>query len=170
MTFGTPQDPGAGGDSFAYKEHLGELVVIEVLGVRPQVQTKAGVADAISANVTVIAGAEPGRIYTDALLFGSVAFNQIKGNVGQRVLVRVAQGQAQPGKSAPWVLDTNVTAEEQQHALAVLASSSMGQPATAGAPAQGYQPAPAQYPAPPPAAAPQYAVPPAPAPAPPQSF
>lgn len=159
MPFIPPAPPGAGGDTFACNEHVGELVVIDVLEAKEGVSTKNGTANAISANVTVIKGAEPGRRFVDALVFGSVVFNQLKGLVGQRTLVRIGQGVPTGSNTPPWIVDPNVTAEEVAQAEAMLVQQSMATPAPAVPPAaQAYQPPPAPgYPAPvgPPAAAAQ---------------
>jgi hypothetical protein len=41
----------------------------------------------------------------DGILFFNVALkNALKNKVGQKVLARIGQGTAKPGKSAPWIL------------------------------------------------------------------
>ena len=43
--------------------------------------------------------------YTESVLFFNVALkNALKTKIGQKVLARIGQGTAKPGKSAPWIL------------------------------------------------------------------
>jgi hypothetical protein len=63
--------------------------------------TVHGETDAIEVNVTNL---DTGEMH-DRLLFFNVALkNALKNKVGQKVLARIGQGTAKPGKSAPWIL------------------------------------------------------------------
>ena len=73
------------------------------------------------------------------MLFFNVALkNSLKSKIGQKVLARIGQGAAKPGKSAPWILlDATGDAEAVAKANAFIA----GAPAVASAPAAAAAPA-----------------------------
>lgn len=101
--FSPPPPPGAEGDNFEVKAHKDALVFIEVLGTKLVEGTKFGDKDAIRANVVVLDGDNKGAEYSDALLFPSVIYGQLKGMVGQKVLARIGQGENKKG-NPPWLL------------------------------------------------------------------
>jgi hypothetical protein len=45
-----------------------------------------------------------GEIHEGLLFFNVALKNALKNKVGQKVLARIGQGTAKPGKSAPWIL------------------------------------------------------------------
>lgn len=100
--FAAPAAPSGG---IELKEHLGSLLLVEVLAQEHGVNTAHGPADPVRANIAVIEGTKAGETYDDALLFPKVLISQLKGQVGQKVLGRLGQGTAKPGQSAPWVLN-----------------------------------------------------------------
>ena len=60
-----------------------------------------GETDAIEVNVTNL---DTGEIHEGLLFFNVALKNALKNKVGQKVLARIGQGTAKPGKSAPWIL------------------------------------------------------------------
>lgn len=92
-------------EMFEIKKHLGALCLIAVNEYLPSFTTSAGTSPAIKAEVAVIDGPGAGARYPDAMFFGRKIVPQMKGSVGSTILARIAQGQAQPGKGAPWQLD-----------------------------------------------------------------
>lgn len=101
-SFSTPAPPSGG---FAMKDHLGSLILVEVLATKEGLQTANGPADVITGNVAVLDGSGAGDTYDDTILFGKVVYGQLKNSVGQKVLGRVAQGTAKGNQSPPWILN-----------------------------------------------------------------
>lgn len=128
MTFAAPAAPGEG---IQFKEHIGALVLIDVLGFEEKIKTSFGDNDAVRANVHVIEGAGAGESYEDTLIFPRLLVSQTKKSIGQKVLGRLGQGNAKPGQSAPWILaeasaDDIAKAESwvAQHAPSVTSAAS----------------------------------------------
>lgn len=97
-TFTSPAAASAG---ITYADHLGHLLIIEVLRYEPTVATSLGDKDAIGATVHDV---DLGTTAEDALLFPKVLVASLKNRVGQTVLATLTQGVAKPGQSAPWTL------------------------------------------------------------------
>lgn len=108
MTFAAPAAPG---DGIQFKDHLGALLLIEVLGFEEKIKTSFGENDAVRANVHVIDGPGEGDSYDDTLIFPRLLVSQTKKAIGQKILGRLGQGNAKPGQSAPWLLN-EATAED----------------------------------------------------------
>lgn len=113
---------GSGGDLFKNKDHLGKLLLIRVLSVERGVKTDAGESDAIKANVVVLTkddGKTPLKEpleFNGTLLFGKVIFSQLStADTSKWILATLEQGEAKPGKSAPWELEAG---NEKQAAIA----------------------------------------------------
>lgn len=130
--------PPSGGITWA--DHKGALLIIEPLSFEQGIQTAFGDADAVKANVYVLTGPDTAEEYPEALIFPKLLASQAKANIGKKVVGRLAQGQAKPGQSAPWMLDP-ATPEDIEKAKGYLAS-------------RGVTPAPAAHEAAPGAAAP----------------
>jgi hypothetical protein len=90
-----------GGDQPKVADLANKLLIIEPTEYKGSINTVHGETDAIEVNVTNL---DTGEIH-DGLLFFNVALkNALKNKVGQKVLARIGQGTAKPGKSAPWIL------------------------------------------------------------------
>lgn len=111
----------------------GALLIIDVKSVETGIRTLHGDSDAVRADVTVIDGTQTGTVYTDTLVFPKVLQSQLRGNVGQKVLGRLGQGQAKPGQSAPWLL-SEATADDTKTAMDWLNRNSLSTPAQAQPP------------------------------------
>jgi len=78
-----------------------QLLIIEPIEYKASIETVHGATDAIEVNVTNL---ETGQIHEGILFFNVALKNALKNKVGQKVLARIGQGTAKPGKSAPWIL------------------------------------------------------------------
>lgn len=104
MTDTPAWDNPAESEFFVIKDHVGSLCLIAVNGFTAQMATQNGFRDTVHAEIAVIDGPNTGKRYPEALLFGAKLNPQIKGKIGRVVLGRIALGQAQAGKNAPYVL------------------------------------------------------------------
>lgn len=95
----------AEGDRIEWDQNLGKLLVIEPQSLETGVETVHGAGDAIKADVHVITGPGTADDYNAVLIFPRMLQSQLKGNIGRKVVGRLAKGQAKPGKSAPWILN-----------------------------------------------------------------
>ena len=101
--FATPS--AALGDEFKPAAHVGELLLIDVVEHVETMTTEFGETRPIRCNIAVLDGEHKGDVAHDTMLFGIALVNSLKGNVGKKVLGRLGQGVAKPGRSAPWILD-----------------------------------------------------------------
>ena len=79
----------------------GQLLIITPLDYRKDIDTVNGKADAISCDVVNL---DTNEQHSDVLFFNIAIRNALKNLIGQKVLCRIQQGVAKPGKTAPWVL------------------------------------------------------------------
>src|SRR5690606_34314659 len=116
--------------------------------------TVHGPTSYVEAKIIILDGPNAGQVNDAARLFGSVLVNSTKGFVGsgKPVLGRFAQGTAQKGKNAPWILEKHNGTTDPQLAMNWIngQAQSAFPTATAPAPAQ-------QWPGDAPAAAPTQA-------------
>ena len=77
-------------------------MIIEPIEYKVGIQTVHGETDAIEVNLVDL---DNGKTYNNVLFFNVALKNALKAKVGQKVLARIGQGQAKPGKSAPWILN-----------------------------------------------------------------
>lgn len=108
-------DPGTPGSPFDYNDYNGSLLLFEVIGLEdhiPTINTKPGEkSPAVRADLYVLDGPHTGKQHIDALVFPKILQSQLRRMVGQRVLGRLTQGVAQPGKNAPWTLTPATAAD-----------------------------------------------------------
>jgi hypothetical protein len=102
--FETPGSPTNTSDRVQWEDLNGCLLIIDVHDVIRDITTVHGVADAISADVSVVDGQGAGQTYKDILVFPRVLKGQLEERIGKRVLGRLGQGEAKGGKTAPWRL------------------------------------------------------------------
>lgn len=101
MTFAAPDTPSEGG-SVKVADLAGHLLIIEPLEYKTEIQTVHGPTDAVAVNLVDL---DANNNRHDNVLFFNVALkNALRNKVGQKVLARIGQGTAKPGKSAPWIL------------------------------------------------------------------
>lgn len=101
MTFAAPDTPSEGG-SVKVADLAGQLLIIEPIEYKTEIQTVHGATDAVAVNIVNL---DANNSRHDNVLFFNVALkNALRNKVGQKVLARIGQGTAKPGKSAPWIL------------------------------------------------------------------
>ena len=90
-------------------ENLGRLMLISPKEVLASVPTIHGDKEALVADVTFLDTTGKGKheTHTDVRIFQGVLIGKLKTSIGKPmpVLGTLAKGQAQKGKSAPWVID-----------------------------------------------------------------
>jgi hypothetical protein len=137
MAFDRPDAPGRDSDApqFDQKEHLGDLLVLQVQDVKRGMETSFGPADVIVADVHVV---EPdGTVsasYPETFLFGTVLFSQLREKRGRTVLGVLEQGEKKPGKNAPWRLADATDAQEAVALRAMASKPDAAEPESAAPP------------------------------------
>jgi hypothetical protein len=106
-TFMAPQT--GGGDKLPVADVNGHFVLIHLSSYEENITTSNGPANAVRCNV---ADLSTGTHHLDVLWFPKVIVGSLRNQIGQLVLAKVAQGVAQPGKSAPWILEDASTNPE----------------------------------------------------------
>lgn len=97
--------PGAQGSSIEWNDLKGRLLLISPEEVVKGMDTVNGPSDCVIGHMVVLDGPDAGEEYPDAHIFGRVMVGQLRRKIGEKVAGRLAQGQAQPGKNAPWILE-----------------------------------------------------------------
>lgn len=105
----------------------GHLLILEPLEYKTGIQTVHGEADAIEVRINDL---DTGFNHESVLFFNVALKNALKTKVGQKVLARIGQGTAKPGKSAPWILvDATGDADAVAKANAFIAGGGAQAPA-----------------------------------------
>ena len=115
----------------------GQLLIFKPIEYRSGIETVNGPADAISCDIINL---DTNQEYSDVLFFNIAIRNALRPLIGQRVLGRIQQGVAKPGKTAPWII---VDASADQAAIAKASAYKSGTattPAAAPAAAGGVPP------------------------------
>ena len=99
MTFSAPSSST---ESVKVADLAGALLIIEPIEHKVGIQTVHGETDAIEVNLVDL---DNNKTYNNVLFFNVALKNALKAKVGQKVLARIGQGVAKPGKSAPWILN-----------------------------------------------------------------
>jgi hypothetical protein len=109
----------------------GQLLIITPTDYKTGIKTVHGDAEAVE--VTLV-NLDTDKTYDSVLFFNVALRNSLKQKIGQKVLARIGQGTAKPGKSAPWILlDATTDAAALAKANAYLGSAPASAPATAPA-------------------------------------
>ena len=121
--------PSSNTESVKVADLNGHLLILEPMEYKTGIPTVHGDADEIEVNINDL---DTGQSHQSVLFFNVALKNSLKSKIGQKVLARIGQGAAKPGKSAPWILlDATGDAEAVAKANAFIA----GAPAVASAPA-----------------------------------
>lgn len=123
-TFDAFVDPAEGGDNWKIADALGELLLITPTGLEEDIETVHGSADAIKADVVVINEKKPSKSeeHSGVLIFQAFLKSSLKPSIGKgRVVARLGKGEAQKGKSAPYILEA-ADAEDKSLAMDYLKS------------------------------------------------
>ena len=121
--------PSSNTESVKVADLNGHLLILEPIEYKTGIPTVHGDADAIEVRINDL---DTGFNHDSVLFFNVALKNALKSKVGQKVLARIGQGTAKPGKSAPWIL---VDATGDADAVAKANAFIAGSPAVASAPA-----------------------------------
>ena len=110
----------------------GQLLIITPTDYKTGIKTIHGDAEAVEVSLVNL---DDNKNYDGVLFFNVALRNSLKQKIGQKVLARIGQGTAKPGKSAPWILlDATTDPAALAKANAYLGSAPVAA-ATAAAPA-----------------------------------
>lgn len=91
----------SGGDSFSAADAQGHALIIKPIEHIASMPTVNGDSAAIKIDVVDLT---TGQFHESVLWFPKVLASTLQSQVGKLVLAMVTQGEAKPGKSAPWIL------------------------------------------------------------------
>ena len=129
--------PSTSTESVKVADLNGHLLIIEPIEYKTGITTVHGDADAIEVRINDL---DTNTSHESVLFFNVALKNALKTKIGQKVLARIGQGTAKPGKSAPWILvDATGDADAVAKANAFIAGAVA--PAVAPAPANINDPA-----------------------------
>ena len=132
MTFAAPSNEN---ENVKVADLANHLLIITPVEYKTGIQTVHGSAEAVEVNVVDL---DTNKEHTSLLWFNVVLRNSLKTKIGQKVLARIGQGSAKPGKSAPWILvDATADATAVAKANAYLGSAPAAPAAPAAAAAVG---------------------------------
>ena len=107
----------------------GHLLILEPTEYKTGIQTVHGEADAIEVRIVDL---DTNQTHESVLFFNVALKNSLKTKIGQKVLARIGQGVAKPGKSAPWILvDATADAAAVAKANAFISGAATAAPAAA---------------------------------------
>jgi hypothetical protein len=117
-----------GGDQPKVADLANQLLIIEPTEYKASINTVHGETDAVEVRVINI---DTGEIHSELLFFNVALKNALKNKIGQKVLARIGQGTAKPGKSAPWILiDATGNPADLAKANAFVSAAAGREPAT----------------------------------------
>ena len=130
MTFAAPSNAS---ESVKVADLAGHLLIITPTEYKTGIQTVHGLAEAVEDEVVDL---DTKQTYGSVLWFNVALRNALKNKIGQKVLARIGQGAAKPGKSAPWILvdatgDANAVALANAHLSAAPTPTPVATPAPA---------------------------------------
>ena len=99
MAFSAPSSSNT--DSVKVADLNGHLLIIEPTEYKTGIATVHGDADAIEVRINDL---DTGQTHESVLFFNVALKSALRSKIGQKVLARIGQGVAKPGKSAPWIL------------------------------------------------------------------
>lgn len=98
MTFTAPSTSN---ESVKVADLAGQLLIITPVEYKTGIQTVHGKADAIEVNIVNL---DTNKTHDSVLFFNVALKSALKSKINEKVLARIGQGSAKPGKSAPWIL------------------------------------------------------------------
>ena len=99
MTFASPGNTSS--ESVKVADLANHLLIITPVEYKTGIQTVHGIAEAVEVNVYDL---DTNTSHNSLLWFNIALRNALKTKLNQKVLARIGQGPAKPGKSAPWIL------------------------------------------------------------------
>jgi hypothetical protein len=128
MTF-SPPSMNESGPKVA--DLAGQLLIITPTDYKVGIKTIHGDAEAVEVSLVNL---DTNKTYDSVLFFNVALRSALKQKIGQKVLARIGQGTAKPGKSAPWILlDATTDQAALAKANAYLATASAPAAATPAA-------------------------------------
>lgn len=124
MTF-SPPSMNESGPKVA--DLAGQLLIITPTEYKTGIKTIHGDAEAVEVSLVNL---DTNKTYDSVLFFNVALRNSLKQKIGQKVLARIGQGTAKPGKSAPWIL-LDATTDQAALAKANAYLNTASAPATA---------------------------------------
>jgi hypothetical protein len=119
MTFASPGNTSS--ESVKVAELANHLLIITPIEYKIGIQTVHGIAEAVEVNVYDL---DTNTEHNSLLWFNVALRNALKTKINQKILARIGQGSAKPGKSAPWILlDATTDAAAITRANAYLAAT-----------------------------------------------
>ena len=125
MTFAAPSTQS---ESVKVADLAGHLLIITPTEYKTGIQTIHGSAEAVEVEVVDL---DTKQTHASLLWFNVALRNALKNKIGQKVLAKIGQGAAKPGKSAPWIL---IDATGDANAVALANAYLTSAPAPAAAP------------------------------------
>jgi hypothetical protein len=98
MTFAAPSNST---ENVKVADLANHLLIISPVEYKTGIPTVHGDAEAIEVNIIDL---DTNKEHHSLLWFNVALRNALKGQIGGKVLARIGQGTAKPGKSAPWIL------------------------------------------------------------------
>ena len=98
MTFAAPSTAN---ENVKVADLANHLLIISPVEYKTGIPTVHGDAEAIEVNIVDL---DTNKEHSSLLWFNVALRNALKSKTGQKVLARIGQGTAKPGKSAPWIL------------------------------------------------------------------
>ena len=130
MTF-SPPSMNESGPKVA--DLAGQLLIITPTDYKVGIKTIHGDAEAVEVSLVNL---DTNKTYDSVLFFNVALRSALKQKIGQKVLARIGQGTAKPGKSAPWILlDATTDAAALAKANAYLGASAPAPATPAAVPA-----------------------------------
>jgi len=132
MTFAAPSTQS---ESVKVADLAGHLLIITPTEYKVGIETVHGKAEAVEVEVIDL---DTKQTHSSLLWFNVALRNALKNKIGQKVLARIGQGAAKPGKSAPWILvdatgDANAVALANAY-LTIAPAPAIATPTPAAAP------------------------------------
>lgn len=105
--------PSGGGDQVKIKEDLGSLLVVRLESIERDFSTEYGLVDAARADWIVCDGDNAGETRTGGMIFNTPLVRDLaRLQPGGLLVGRLMQGDAKPGKSAPYIFQDFTDEEE----------------------------------------------------------
>ena len=104
-------------DNIKVADLNGHLLIITPTEYKNGIQTVHGETDAVECHLVDL---DTGLEHNSILFFNVALKSALKQKIGEKVLARIGQGAAKPGKSAPWILldatgDADAVAKANAH-------------------------------------------------------
>lgn len=131
MTFAAPSSNNS--ESVKVADLANHLLIVTPVEYKTGIQTIHGLAEAVEVNVVDL---DTNTEHKSLLWFNVGLRNALKTKINQKVLARIGQGPAKPGKSAPWIL-IDATSDASAIAKANAYLGATPAPAPTPAPAAG---------------------------------